>query len=171
MLSKHWLWLAILAASACRTGPTAAIPAQIHVPPGAGSVRVATEQAGQIAVMYVVEDPFPGTRTREALEQQLRAHGYSRLDHDALNPSARVEANRTFSRYNDARSRPVLCVLELIEDWQRSTGDVVRQSLKYSEPCPEGTPLRGDAERTSLMVSAVAMPAALVTKLRDAGRR
>lgn len=170
MKSCHWLVI-VLAAGACRMGPKTDVPAPIHVPPGAGSVRVMTEQGGQVAVTYVVEDAYPGTRTREALAQRLRGHGFSPLDHDALDPSVRIEANRAFSRYSDARSRPTMCVLELVEDWQKGTGDVVRQSLTYSEPCPDGTPPRDDLKRTSLRVNAVLMPAARVTELRDTRRR
>ena len=166
------VFVLLFATAGCvSSGNPAGSPKQMFVHPAARELRILESSSGRVDVTYGVQENFPAPQLRESIARRLRESGYHLLDHDFLDPSAKVETPREWASYIDGRTRPETCVREIVEDWQNAKGDVVRSGLRYDSACDRGSVHRSESTTESLRVNAMAIPASAVREMLDALRK
>ncbi len=162
--------IATVAGCATSSTPKEA-PKVIFVPEGARDLGESRLASGQIKVTYRVQEKYPAVRIRDDLTRTLQDAGFRILDNDYLDPDHKQEIPRHWSSSVDGRKRSETCVLQLVEDWRNTDGDVARYALTYESPCKPMSSSWPDATVDTLEVTAMVIPAALARVQREAAKK
>lgn len=149
------------------------IPTEVFVPSDAKELKFEAQNAGVVSVAYQVSEPYPAHTTREAVASHLRGKGYAQLDHDALDPgAAKLAMDDEWSRYEDGRTSRRLCVQERVEDWQDTSGKVIRIEFRYEQPAEASRScVAGDMQSATLNVMAIVIPPETVKRAQETFKR
>lgn len=172
-MSKRALACFIIGAlSGCtRSATPTQVPQEIFVPVGASKIESKAQKSGQVEVTYVIRERHPADRTHDGFARTLTRNGYHLLDHDFLDRNRRLSIPRTWAFYIDGRTHSQTCVRELIEDWQSTSGRIVRYGLSYRCVCDGSSDIAPESVTDELAVQAILLPANLAGRMEEAAKK
>jgi hypothetical protein len=146
------------------SGDGTELPKAFYVPEGAASVIHKTQRSGVEDLSYEVKEPYPAASFVSALEQSLKARGWSVPERDPLNPQLPGSTIRLNCKWTDARdAKDGLDLRDWQCQWLSSERALVRYVLRY-------TRAEGHQDWSNLKVVAVYWPPAVLRSMEQRHR-